>query len=348
MLGCLETASLRVVRNGRVVWASGPGGSDWISASWNRIVDDISLGTFSLALANEDCCPPPIHAVADNVEFVRNDVVEWSGQIVRFGEDGEGITVEAADLLGRYKKRIVRSDISLVGAELTTQVDAIRTDADSVDPVPIIWTPLPTSIATDLTINASDVRIAADALLEIAGNGLDITAVGRRVYYGDLSTLPLRDLRITPQMIRGVPTLGEAGEGVATRVIATDGSGNVAVYPPGAPVVDARYGLEEVVIELTDANPTVLAQTAQAEWAERNRVPRFLAFADGAWLDEDFPYTLGELIPGRVLRVDVRGECAAIEQTMRISQITYRLTAGDEQVRIEAAPIGTIFEGESV
>lgn len=347
MLGCLESAQLRVSRGGRVIWLTLPAVSDAINASWNRVADEISTATFTTSLADDSCCPPPIHAKADLVEYIRNGVVEWAGQIQRFTEDGSGVTIEAFDLLGMYQRRIVHADIALVGAELTAQIDAVRTDADSVKPIPLIWTPITTGISTDLSIAASDVRVAWDAMRDIASKGLDITAVGGRVFYGDLTLIPLPPLVLNSQVIRGTPTLGEAGEGTATRVIVTDGSGTVATYPPGPPTVDARYGLEEIVIEATEiTDVAVLQQIAQAEWEQRTRVPRFIAFSEGAWLDDDFPAALREIIPGRVVRVDVRGECGTIQQEMRISQLTYRVDAGTEQIRIEAAPIGTEFQTE--
>lgn len=348
MLGCLNTAQLRIVRrDSQVIWESLPSVSDAISASWNRIVDDVSTASFVIALGDEGCCPPFIHVVADRIEYIRNGVVEWVGTVTRFSETGNDLAIDAVDLLGEYSARVIHSDIALASTELTAQIDAIRADADSVDPVPLIWSSFPTGISTDLTIAAADYRKAKDVIIEIAGAGMDITAVGRRVWYGDLSATGLRSIVITPQMIRGVPLLGEAGEGVATRVIATNGSGLSAVYPPGSPVVDPRYGLREIVLDFTDVTDlTLLQETAEAEYLERSRVPRFLAFSEGAWLDEDFPYRLGELIPGRIARVDVRGECGAIAQDMRISQLTYQVEQGQERIRLEVAPTGTVFPGE--
>lgn len=350
VLGCLDIAQLRVIRRDlTVIWESIPSVSDAISCSWNRIADDVSSASFVISLVDDSCCPPPIHVIADRVEFLRNGIVEWVGIVTRFSDTGNEINIEAIDLLGEYASRVIHSNINLISTELTAQIDAVRIDADSIDPIPAIWTSIPTTIQTDLTINASDYRNAKDVMIEIAGAGLDITCLGRRIIYGDLTQIALRALIITPSMIRGFPLIGEAGEGVATRVIVSNGSGSAGVYPPGSPVSDSRYGLREIVLDRSDITDlTLLQQTAQAEYFERNRVPRFLAFAEGAWLDEEFPFTLGELIPGRVMRVDVRGDCGVIRQEMRINQITYRVEQGQEQIRIEAAPIGTVIEQETV
>lgn len=347
-LGCLDTAQVRVSRKGTVVWTSREGVADAISATWNRIADDISTGSFTISLDDATCCPPQIHAKADKVEFIRNGIVEWAGQIQRVQDNVDNVLLEAYDLLGMYQKRLVHSNHTLT-ADPILLVSTLRIDGDDIDPVPITWTAFATGLLADLSVLASDYVYAWDKIKEIAGIGLDITAVGARVYYGDLTAIPLDQLVLTAAMVQGYPTTGEAGEGTATRVIVKGDGGLVGIYPPGAPTIDPRYGIEELVIEATGISVQAsLDAYAQAEYELRVQVPRFVNFADGAWLNEDFPFTLQELIPGRVFKADLRSECSPVAQDMRLSAVNYTLDQEGEKVKLEIAPVGTAFVSESL
>lgn len=348
ILGCLETAQIRVIRAGSIVWASREGVADAMSANWNRIADDISIGSFLVSLDDSTCCPPPIHAKSDLMEYIRNGVVEWAGQIQRVQDDGTAVTLEAYDLLGMYQRRVIHSTHNIT-AELTSLINTIRVDADASKAPPLAWSPFTTGISADLDVLASDYRYAWEAMKDIAGLGLDITAVGARCYYGDLTAIPLRQIVLNDKMIIGNPTTGEAGEGVATRVIVKGDGGLVGIYPPGAPTIDARYGIEEMVIDASSiTSQATLDAYAQSEYDLRSRVPRFAAFSEGAWLSEDTPYALAEFIPGRMLKAELRAECSPVSQEMRLSNLTYALAGGAEQIRAELAPVGTAFSGSDV
>lgn len=347
-LGCIESAQVRVTRNGTVVWISREGVADAIGCTWNRIADDISNGTFTIALDDATCCPPPIHAKADMLEYVRNGIVEWTGQIQRVQDNVDFVQLDAYDLLGMYQRRLIHGSHNVTG-DLILLVSVLRIDGDDILPVPAVWTAFSTGITADLTVLASDYVYAWDQIKEIAGIGLDITAVGGRIYYGDLTAIPLDQLVLTNAMVQGTPTTGEAGEGTATRVVVKGDAGLVGIYPPGAPTADPRYGIEELVIDAsTITSQATLDAYAQAEYDLRVQVPRFVNFSEGAWLNEDFPASLQELIPGRVFKADLRTECVPVAQDMRLSAVNYTLDGEGEKVKLEIAPVGTAFTSENV
>ncbi len=347
-LGCIDTAQVRVSRNGAIIWTSRAGVADAISATWNRIADDISNGSFTVALDDATCCPPPVHAKADKVEFIRNGIVEWAGQIQRVQDNTDNVLFEAYDLLGMYQRRLIHNNHSITGDPILL-VSTLRIDGDDILPVPLTWTAFSTGIVADLNVLASDYEYTWDKIKEIAGIGLDITAVGGRVYYGDLTAIPLDQLILTTAMVQGIPTTGEAGEGTATRVIVKGDGGLVGIYPPGAPTADPRYGIEELVIDGSSiTSQATLDAYAQAEYEQRVEVPRFVNFSEGAWLNEDYPATLQELIPGRVIKADLRSDCAPVAQDMRLSAVNYTLDQEGEKVKLEIAPVGTAFTSENV
>lgn len=347
-LGCLDTAQVRVSRGRSVVWTSREGVADAISTTWNRVADDISNGSFVVALDDATCCPPPIHAKADKLEFLRNGIVEWAGQIQRVQDNGDSVLLDAYDLLGMYQRRTVHSNHNITDDPIYL-VSTLRVDGDNIDPVPLVWSAFPTGLSVDLDVLASEYLYVWDKIKEIAGVGLDITAVGARVYYGDLTTIPLDQLVLTQAMVQGLPTTGEAGEGTATRVIVKGDAGLVGIYPPGAPIVDPRYGIEELVIDAsTITSQATLDAYAQAEYNLRVQVPRFVNFSEGAWLNEDFPFSLQELIPGRVFKTDLRSDCVPVVQDMRLSAVNYTIDQEGEKIKLEIAPVGTAFTSENL
>lgn len=347
-LGCIDTAQVRVIRNRAIIWTSRAGVADAISATWNRIADEISTASFIIAMDDATCCPPPIHVKADLVEYVRNGVVEWTGQIQRFQDNVDNVLIEAYDLLGMYQRRLIHNNHHITGDPILL-VSTVRIDGDDILPVPLTWTAFSTGMVADLDVLASEYLYAWDKIKEIAGLGLDITAVGGRVYYGDLTAIPLDQLVLTTAMVQGSPTTGEAGEGTATRVIVKGDAGLVGIYPPGPPTIDPRYGIEEFVIDASSiTSQATLDAYAQAEYNLRVEVPRFVNFSEGAWLNEDYPASLQELIPGRLVKADLRSDCAPVAQGLRLSAVNYTLDGEGEKIKLEIAPIGTVFTSENV
>lgn len=340
-LGCLESARLRVVRQGRIIYET-----DRFNAAWGRVNDDISAGQFTLP-ASEDCCPEDIHARADLLEFQRNGIVEWAGYAQRpVVTDGVQV-IEGVDLLDGYQRRIIHDTIDVTATDITDIAEAVLTSADDSDPIPVVLVATPSGILADRLYPDTDYRIAWDALKnDLLNIGLDLTMVGTLLYAGPLENRNLKPLVIRDNMIVGVPTKGEDGASYANRIIAKGANGLVSIYPPGPPVAPYPYPLTEAIVDANDvADQASLDALAKQHFDLRSDVPRFFSMEQGVALHPDSPYPLRSYIPGRMMDVGLTVNCEPIQQAMRLQSVSYTLTGGREEVKIAGVPIGTVPAG---
>lgn len=340
-LGCFEYARFRVVRSGRVVYET-----DRFNCAWGRVNDDISVGQFVLP-AGDDCCPPPIHARADLVEFSRNGIVEWAGYAQRPVATDGFLTLDAVDLLDGFKRRIIRTSIDVTAMDISTIADLVIADANDGDPIPVVPVFTPSGILADRLYPASEYRIAWDALKnDLLNIGLDMTMVGTLLYGGPLEARGLKPLVIRDNMIEGRPATGEDGDVYANRIIAKGANGLVSVYPAGPPVAPYPYPLTEAVVDANDVDDqNSLDELAKQHYDLRSAVPRFMSMDSGVALRADSPYPLRSFIPGRMMDVGLTVECEPIQQAMRLQSVAYTLTGGREEVKIAGVPIGSVPAG---
>lgn len=341
MLGCLEETRLRVVRSGRVIYQTSQ-----FNGSWNRVNDEISTAQFVLPF-NDDCCPTDLHAYVDIVEFSRNGEVAWAGYIQRFILENGVQTIEAADFLDGYQRRIIRTPINLTNTDISTIAEAVMNSADANDPIPVVRVFTPSGITADRLYPVSDYRIAWDALKnDLLNIGLDITMIGTLLYAGPLEKRGLKPLVLRDHMILGVPTSGEDGSSYANRIIVKGTNGLVSVYPAGAPVAPYPYPLIESVVDANDvADQASLDSLAKQHYDLRSAVPRFLDMSGGVTLKEDSPHALKSYIAGRLIDVGITVGCSVIQQAMRLESLSYSLSGGREEVKISCVPIGTVPQG---
>lgn len=339
-LGCLEEASVRVIRNGKKILET-----DKVNCEWNRIVDaDGSKGTFTIPTS---CCPAPVHAISDFVEFERNGVVEWAGYVLRPEFDGNTLTIEATDLLFGYQRRIIKQALEHIDTDLSQIFTDYADAANDFDPLPLILVPNDSGILGTRHVTIEEYRIAWSAMSELLSIGLDVTTVGRRAFVGPLNTDILPPIRLTERMVKGdvQPVIGEEGTPYANRIVVKGANGLVGIHPPGDPArPNVSYPLIEMVIDAQGdvEDQESLDQMALEQYNMRSQVPTFVSMDQGVSLRDSTPYDLQELIAGRGINLVYRSVCGLIQQAMRIASLTYRLHAREEMVMINLAPAGTI------
>ena len=341
MLGCFDQGLLRFIRAGRVFYRTSE-----FNCNWGRRNDEISTGTFTVPAA-ENCCPPTIHARADMVEFERNGVVQWAGYCMKPTTTDGVLSIEAMDLLDGYQRRIIRTGINVVGTDLSDIAAAVMASADDGDPIPVVPIFSPTGILADRIYTIDEYRIAWDALKnDLLNVGLDMTMVGTLLYVGPVENRNLRALKLRESMIEGVPATGEDGAAYANRIIAKGQNGLVSIYPPGPPVAPAPYPLVEAVVDANDTeDQATLDLLAQQHYDLRSAVPRFIALDQAVRLKADSPYRLEDYIPGRLVDAKLDTTCVQFQQAMRLQNVDYSLTAGQEEIKISTVPTGTVAAG---
>lgn len=340
-IGCLEQVLVRLIRKGRVFYQT-----DKFNCSWNRIGNDISKGTFTMP-ATRGCCPPSAHAWADKIEFERNGVVEWAGDIIRPVLSDGVLKVEAMDLLNGYQYRIVRDGLNFVQTDVSDIMAAVISSADYTDPIPVVPVLVPTGVLADRLYPISDYRYAWDILKNDLFNiGLDFSMVGVLLYAGDFSNLDLKPLYFNERMVEGIPDVGEDGAAYANRIIAKGANGLVSIYPPGPAVVPAPFPLVEAVVDASDAeDQATLDLLAKQHYDLRSAVPRFVSFDQGVTLVPDTPFPLRAFIPNRLVQTTLDTECAVVQEAQRLQELTYQLTRGKEEIKIKLVPTGTVSAG---
>lgn len=340
-LGCFEEGILRFVRKGRVFYKS-----DQFNCNWTRVNDDISTGTFKVP-SSRDCCPPTIHARSDMVEFERNGIIEWAGYCMKPTTTDGVLQIEASDLLEGYRGRIIRDPINVTGIDLATIASMVLSSADDGDPVPVVPLLSATGILADRVVTTAEYRIAWDALKnDLLNVGLDMTMVGTLLYIGPVEDKGLSNLKLRDSMIQGVPASGEDGAAYANRIIAKGQNGLVSIYPVGPPVAPAPYPLVEAIVDANDAaDQATLDYLAKQHYDLRSAVPRFVTLDQGVKLKAESPYELRAYIPGRLVDVKLDTDCLQFQQGMRLSNLSYSLTGGQEEVKIATVPMGTVSAG---
>lgn len=339
-LGCFEQGLVRFIRAGRVYYKT-----DKFNCSWSRRNDEVSQASFTLT-SSRDCCPPPVHAISDMVEFERNGVIEWTGYVLRpLSTDGL-LTVEANDLLWGYSRRIIRDPSNFVGVDLATIALAYLQSADADDPIPVVPLFTPTGILGNRIVTTAEYRICWDALTDLLAIGLDMTMVGSLLYIGPVEDKGLKALKLNERMIVGVPSSGEDGPTYASRIICKGTDGLVSIYPAGPATALPPYPIIESVVDASDvADQATLNLLAKQHFDLRSVTPRFISLPEGVALKEDSPYPLRAYIPGRLVDAEMTTDCVNFREGHRLSGVDYTLTGGREEVKISTVPMGTVPAG---
>lgn len=345
-LGCLEPgeSKLTVIRNGRKIVEV----VDNFITSWERAPDAVSLATFSFPVS---CCETKIHAWSDYVQHTRNGIVEWAGYVTRPEFDGEEMTIEAADLLKIFSKRIIRQPFEHVDVDISQIFTDYAAACGVYDPLPIILIPSDTGITATRTVTTAEYRLGWDAMEELLSVGLDVVSVGLNVYVGPIDQ-QIRPIRLTERMFKGEvqPLIGEDGEPYANQIVVKGANGLVSQYPntvtPARPNIS--YPLVEAVFDAPDIeDQNSLDRFALEQYEARSQVPTIISMQGGVTLVADFPYELRELIPGRLVNAILRTECGLLQQAMRLNKVHYN-SSSDETIKIEIEPAGLIDAEELI
>lgn len=288
-----------------------------------------------------------VDAFEHELVIYRGEEVGWLGPLRQPTWTPSGVGLEAMDVFEWFERRKLPVDRTFTQVDLAEIFASLIDDAMAPDPSPgIVVQPRPTGILGDRAVLASANRMAADALRELARNGVDFTVIGRTVRCGGeevgaASLGPLLNQHFvfsdsTPQVVG-------AGEYLATEATVTGATqpSRGASLSATAGGVDERLGLvQRVFNESAIADLDSLGHAALTRWEMLGRTPYFVTGV----LRDSAP-GLDALVPGAVADVDITVGAKRVERRMRLSKVNVTVTNSEagmaETVRVELIPLGT-------
>lgn len=313
------------------------------NSTWTRDLDLTSTLTLEVT---EDCCDCIPSSRAHEIALYRGgDLTQpvWQGPVENSTTTRKTLSITARDKSLYWYSRHSSADISHAGAAVDASVlfSELIAQAEAGSPSGLVFIPSAlTGVMVERAIPAeSDIGPHLD---DLANEAIDWTVVGLLVYAGGVTTpaggaLPL----VTSDHWDDPPSVVESG-GMVTRVIVRAASDVLGIFPPGPAVPDPVYGIIEVEVPSPAVAKQPEADAFAQSYFERHRGPDLSIVTADSALSKRFPYSLADLIPGRLFPVLINSECREQLLILRLMQVTVNITSGAEtSVKIDLQPIGT-------
>lgn len=364
--GCVTQHSAFIYDRGgkRRLWPL----NDMAKVTWNRVRDDISEATITIAAANcadQESIISQIRSIRHELAIFRpsdtsgETVRPWEGPITRIGlTPGRDLTIVARDVV-HYTSRMNMSKGYNSGAGepaidrlkriITTEYGRLRAAELAAYPdLPdynylehIVYHQTPTDARTSRITRPFEQTVWEQLDSMAAKGGIDYTVVGRAIHIWDTSK-PLGQLPVVTQAdFLGVPGFTEYGMDVKTSATVTDGQGN-AGHAGG---VDPYYGLVENLETAYDESeggtpPTSAEMQSQAQrnLVGGNPAPMLLRLPENSTVDPaSRNLKVDLLVPGAHMPLNAKVHGRNITQMMKLDRVTVTETAAGESVSISAS-----------
>lgn len=295
----------------------------------------------------DECCRvladvrPWVHEVA----LYRRSGTEIAGDLIWVGPISDDIElskggtakIPARDLAAWMDVRVVHSDHSWQDLDIGQIGEEIAADALAPDPSPgITLARRMTGQRYSLDVLASTYALAGERLRALAQAGLRWYAVRRTITFcGDDEPL----VTLVDEHLRETPTVRLAGSAQATRVIvAGQGVGEEQAIVAEASATAPAAGLVERVSR-TDAPNLAAAQSDADSWLAEAENP--VAVVDSAILAESAPLTVADLLPGRIVRMQLSETCYPVDGLYRMTMIEGAVQSGNagETITLHLTPV---------
>ena len=182
-----------------------------------------------------------------------------------------------------------------------------------------------------------------DLINSLADYAVDYTAYGRSVLVGASDFLPALSYYITDSDWITPPSVEAkgGGAGMATRVIGTDSSGNIAVATAPEAVINV-YGLVERVVNFDQIEKKEDLKRAVESHLDIMMNPYYVNFHEGnPILKPSAAIPFEALIPGVQIKVEASSTCKTLQAAMRIASVR---NEGSGKISLGLQPKGTVGE----
>jgi hypothetical protein len=301
--------------------------------AWGRSPSATSSATVEIAAPSESCCRAleQVRSWGTEIAIFRDGERVWEGPIIRPRFRGDSVTIEARDPTAWFAKRLIHTAIKRTDVELTELFeDYIRAALRRDNPNLLDW--IMRTEDTKVTVDAdfeADTTYVMDEMDRLSGEGLLWTMLGRRLIFGNTTSLSQIG-PLTQEHFSDPLEVLEDGEAAATRYVM-----HGAEVTGSAGGVDPYYGL----LEYQDTDDQITREpkataTAARRLALTNPPPLRLE-EQQATLLPGAPVTMAQLVPGAPMAISLTGVCRPISTLVGLGEVS--VDAGPES---EAVSIG--------
>lgn len=265
----------------------------------------------------------------------------WVGPIQNVVADPDSglATITAKDLSAWFDKRRLPTIVSRQ-QDLSEIFAAYIAACFAVDDPGIEIETAPTGILGDRTVAASDLKLLAGELAELARTGVDWTLANRRFWIGGQDLAGRLPGRLVDEHFRQAPQTRRSGEGMVNDAAIR---GNAVQGQWGGPDPIDGVLLQGVQDENSIEDTGSATAAARSEW-ELAHEPLAYLEGDNA-LDPRAPVGIEQLVPGLLAAVDVSGGgVVPLRQDLRLEGVTVEFDPDGEKVTVGLQPIGTTME----
>lgn len=316
--------------------------------SWSRVQDDTSEATVTVpTVGRQECCDllSRMRAWGCEIHLYRDGSEVWSGPLITGAHAPTQTVLTARDVLAWGDKRGNRTavDYSVTGADLSEIAQAALSAAFLLDdPNLLRYLVVRDTGITGQRTYAAMAQYVGDILRDLAGSGLDYTALGRSIVLSGEGSLGRTSVLTEAHFLVDLQVV-EDGLSAATNTTVV---GQGVVGTGGAP---GPYGqLDYIVFESNIIDQASADAAAALLAAEGWPTPLYVTVPDGARLAPDAPVTIADLVPGVYIPITVTNTCRPVSTAMRLTKVGITFSPdGGESVAITTVPTATEGVGGS-
>lgn len=352
MLGCGSYQSFIRARGGNSTYMMLPSGT----VNWTRVLCDTSDGTYEVAsvgeIRNQDggqkCCDllGGIRDWQHELAIIRSGEEVWVGPVITPTWGADDVSIDARDLSVWFDHRLIHYDHShdLVAVDLSLIFQEVAIDAMAPDNSPgISVVPTSAGILSQRSYLAAQLLCAGQELRSISTTGVDWTFIARACLAGKLTnTLPTLGPFIDEHLV-GVPKAHYDGTKSVNRQVTTGGGSGTAGPSVQGQAVDVPSRLADGLLETVTSDSTISTNSEAAASAASSlaRVVSNLPEIEDIVLAPNAPVAVSDLIPGRLVELNLSHTCVPIRGTYRLAKVTGKGTATGEQIALTLQTPGT-------
>ena len=340
--------SARFVRRATKLGPAVPlGEADPLGGSWARAINSTTDASVTFGLGNDgpDCARllRRLDPWRDELELYREasrDELVWAGPVmdVLANPESATATVTAKDSSAWWSMRRLPTIVSRQ-LDLAVIFERYIEACFLVDDPGFSIVATPTGILGDRTVAASDLKLLAGELAELAKTGVDWTVAARTFFVGgqEISAGMLPG-RLVDEHFRSAPQTRRSGVGQVNDA-AVRGNAVQGFY--GGP--DPSDGvLLQGVSDENSIEDQGSADASAESWWDRAHEPLAYLEGDNA-LDPSAPIEIQQLIPGVRALVDVLGGgVVPLLQELRLEKLSADFGPDGEKITVGLQPVGTV------
>ncbi len=344
---------------------------------WSRKTSAKSLATITISARNcggqMDLLNRMIPMRSEIVVY-RGDRRSWEGIVIDVGWFVNRVEITVADvthyLFGRAlskqwpsaaNARMTDRVSAILGYELATTYSVPKNGGtltvpgwEQINPpanvLPHVLVRPSTTLLTTAQTERFQMTVGAH-MDDLAGSGLDYTAIGRTLYYWDSAQEIGRTRALTEADFSGELKVYDSGLDLAVIAHNSTDSGEEGVEPyvGSAGEVHPIYGpwtsigtAENETGEDDVPNQAALNSQAERDLVGRNVVPQQIVMPEGSQLLLSDTLSIDALVPGVTMPVRATMNLREVQQDMRLQEMTVSETAEGETISVTLLPAGPL------